>query len=88
MSYEHSMSDDEINEALEIAERHIQEDILSETADADSTAVDCRGADPGYRELEPDNRGSDRSPPRRASQRQRFFIFPTRAAIHFHQLWV
>ncbi len=88
MSDEHSMSDDEINEALEIAERHIQEDILMKllTPTARPWTVEALIRDIGNWNLTTEALTTLR----RAGLvcRKGFFVFPTRAAIHFHRLWV
>lgn len=82
------LSDDEINEALEIAERHIQEDILMKllTPTVRPWTVEALICDIGNWNLTIEGL----TVLRRAGLvcRGGFFVFPTRAAIHFHQLWV
>ncbi|HEV3323785.1 MAG TPA: hypothetical protein VG147_16535 [Solirubrobacteraceae bacterium] len=89
MSDEHCpLSDDEINEALAIAERHIQEDILTKllTPTVRPWTVEALIRDIGNWNLTTDALTTLR----RAGLvcRRGFFVFPTRAAIHFHRLWV
>jgi hypothetical protein len=88
MSDKHSVSDDEISEALEIAERHIQEDILTKllTPTVRPWTVEALIRDIGNWNLTTETLTALR----RAGlvSTRGFFIFPTRAAIHFHQLWV
>ena len=88
MSDEHSMSDDEINEALEIAERHIQEDILIKllTPTARPWTVEALIRDIGNWNLTTEALTALRRTGLVSARG--FFIFPTRAAIHFHRLWV
>jgi hypothetical protein len=82
------ISDDEIDEALEIAERHIQEDILMKllTPTARPWTVEALIRDIGNWTMTT----SALTALRRTGlvSARGFFIFPTRAAIHFHRLWL
>jgi hypothetical protein len=82
------LSGDEINEALEIAERHIQGDILMKllTPTVRPWTVEALIRDIGNWNLTTEALTALR----RAGlvSAKGFFIFPSRAAIHFHRLWV
>jgi|HubBroStandDraft_6_1064221.scaffolds.fasta_scaffold63120_1 hypothetical protein len=89
MSDEHCpMSDDEIDEALKMAERHIQEDILTKllTPTVRPWTVEALIRDIGSWTLTTEALTALR----RAGlvSVRGFFIFPTQAAIRFHQLRV
>lgn len=89
MSNEHfSMSDDEFSEAIRLAEYDIQKDILTKllTPTVRPWTVEALIRDIGDWTLTTEAL----SALRRAGLvcRRGFFVFPTRAAIHFHQLWV
>jgi hypothetical protein len=82
------ISDDEINEALEIAERHIQEDILTKllTPTVRPWTVEALICDIGDWTMTTDSLTALRRTGLVCCRG--FFVFPTRAAIHSHRLWV